>query len=165
MIGDAVFCCHRLLCNLQVCNVKDVASSHLIEKSSSVFAHLDRPAHCRTSLAALKLPVGFARAANKLATRVGFLVSPAPSLALSWRKPRSKSATRSPSIDQGAHPGRLERGKEHVLLPARMTTVTSQAEDRPRRHPLDCSDTSDGQSRSHSDRRPPARWGLGLCLR
>jgi hypothetical protein len=60
---------------------------------------------------------------------------------------------------------RLKRGKQHVLLPARMTTVTSQAADRPRRHPLDCSGTSGGQSRWHSDRRPPARWELGLCRR
>jgi hypothetical protein len=47
----------------------------------------------------------------------------------------------------------LERGK-HIPLPAWMTTVTLQAEDRPQRHPLDCSDTSDGQTRWRSDRRP-----------
>jgi hypothetical protein len=55
---------------------------------------------------------------------------------------------------------RLKRGKQHVL-PARMTTVISQAEDLPRPHPLDCSGTSDGQTRRRSDRRRPVRWALG----
>jgi hypothetical protein len=53
-----------------------------------------------------------------------------------------------------------QRGKQHVL-PARMTTVTSRAEDRPRRHPTDCSGTSDGQSRRRCGRRRPVRWAPG----